>query len=80
MAVFVGNDTVDELNLRAKVEIRPDSPDGAGDYIMRSDGSEQTWVPLTEVKVLPDVPTTDGTYVLKCTVSDGTATLTWVSE
>ncbi len=80
VAIFVGNETVYKPNLRAKLEMMPDSPDGAGDYIMRSDGSEQTWVPLTEVKELPDVPTTDGTYVLKCTVSDGTATLTWVSE
>ncbi len=80
VAVPVGNKTVYKPNLRAKLEMMPDSPDGAGDYIMRSDGSKQTWVPLTEVKELPDVTTTDGTYVLKCTVSDGTATLTWVSE
>lgn len=80
VVVPVGHTTFYQANLKAKLEMMPNSPDGAGDYIMRSDGSEQTWVPLIEVKELPDVPTTDGTYVLKCTVSDGTATLTWVSE
>lgn len=76
----VGHNTFYQANLKAKLEMMPDSPDGAGDYIMRSDGSEQTWVPLTEVKELPDAPTTDGTYVLKCTVADGTATISWISE
>jgi len=30
--------------------------------------------------VMPSVPTTDGTYVLKCTVTDGVASFTWVAE
>lgn len=30
--------------------------------------------------VIPDAPTEDGTYVLKCTVSSGEVTYEWVLE
>lgn len=30
--------------------------------------------------VLPKAPTEDGTYILKCTVSSGEATYSWISE
>lgn len=32
-----------------------------------------------ELNVLPEAPTTDGTYRLQCTVSDGEATYSWVA-
>lgn len=36
------------------------------------------WVDVP--KELPTRPTTNGTYVLKCTVTDGTAALSWVAD
>ena len=68
-------------NLRAKLEMAPNSPsNGNGDYIVRQTDGVNEYVLFSEVKELPDLPTTDGTYTLKCTVADGTATLSWVSE
>ena len=67
-------------NLRAKLEMSPNSPEGDGDYLVRQTNGVNEYVLFSEVKELPDYPTTDGTYVLKCTVADGTATLSWVSE
>lgn len=32
-----------------------------------------------ELNVLPEAPTTDGTYSLQCTVSNGGATYSWVA-
>ena len=76
----VGNVAVYSPNLRAKLEMAPNSPDGDGDYIVRQTNGVNEYVLFSEVKELPDMPTEDGTYVLKCTVADGTATLSWVSE
>ena len=39
-----------------------------------------SWRLLTkDVPAIPEAPDTDGTYVLRCTVSNGTKTYTWVS-
>lgn len=67
-------------NLRAKLEMAPESPSsGNGDYIVRQTNGVNTYVPLTDK--IPDAPTSaDGTFVLKATVSGGTATLSWVEE
>lgn len=78
VAIPVGHDTLYRQNLRAKLEMAPDSPDGDGDYIMRQTGGENAYV-LME-KELPTLPTENGTYVLKCTVDSGTASLAWVAE
>lgn len=75
--VPVGHVTQYQANLRAKLEMLPDSPDGDGDYVVRHSNGKNTYVAVT--KELPTVPSEDGTYVLKCTVSDGTATLSWES-
>ena len=75
-----GSLSVYQPNLRAKLEMAPNSPDGDGDYLVRQTNGTNEYVLFSEVKELPDMPTTDGTYVLKCTVADGTATLSWVSE
>ena len=76
----VGHNTVYRPNLRAKLEMTPNSPNGDGDYLVRQTNGTNEYVLFSEVKELPDMPTTDGTYVLKCTVSDGEVTLSWVSE
>lgn len=75
VAVPVGHDTLYMNNLRAKLEMSPDSPDGDGDYIVRQSGGENVYVPLT--KELPAAPSEDGNYVLKVTVADGTPTYSW---
>ena len=80
VAIPVGNETVYKANLRAKLEMAPDSPDGDGDYIVRQTNGQNSYIPLAEVKELPDMPSSDGAYKLRCTVSNGTATLSWVSD
>ena len=80
VAIPVGNETVYKANLRAKLEMAPDSPDGDGDYIVRQTNGQNSYIPLVEVKELPDMPSSDGAYKLRCTVSNGTATLSWVSD
>ena len=77
--VPVGHDTKYTANLRAKIEMAPDSPSGNGDYIMRQADGTNSYVPLVIPNELPTMPTTDGDWVLRCTVSSGTATLSWVS-
>ena len=80
VAVPVGHDTNYQANLRAKLEMAPDSPDSNGDYIVRHNNGENTYVPITfPADELPAAPTEDGDYVLKCTVADGAATFTWAS-
>lgn len=78
VAVPVGHDTFYQANLRAKLEMTPDSPSGNGDYIVRQTNGQNVYVALT--KELPTLPSTDGTYTLKCTVSGGTPTLSWVAD
>lgn len=78
VAIPVGHNTKYQPNLRAKLEMLPNSPDGDGDYLMRQTNGENSFVPF--VKELPALPSEDGTYVLKCTVSGSTKTLNWVEE
>lgn len=74
----VGHDTFYQANLVAKLEMAPVSPEGDGDYIVRQTNGENAYVPITfPADELPAAPTTDGNYVLKCTVASGTATFTW---
>lgn len=81
VAIPVGNETVYKPNLRAKLEMAPDSPsNGDGLYVVQQISGENTYVPLVVPNEIPEAPTTDGTYVLKATVSDGTATYSWVSD
>lgn len=78
VAIPVGHDTEYMNNLKAKLEMAPDSPDGDGDYIVRQTNGENSYVPL--MKELPSAPSEDGTYTLKCTVASGVATLGWERE
>ena len=77
--VPVGHVTKYQPNLRAKLEMAPDSPgDGDGDYIVRQTNGLNEYVKI--VKELPSAPTTDGSYHLEITVASGTPTLTWVAD
>lgn len=79
--VPVGHITFYQQNLKAKLEMAPDSPNGGdGLYVVQQISGENTYVPLVVPNEIPNAPTTDGTYVLKASVSDGTATYSWVSE
>lgn len=78
VAIPVGHDTTYRNNLRAKLEMAPESPDGDGDYLLRQTSGQNEYVLLE--KELPSLPTEDGTYTLKCTVSGSTKTLTWESD
>ena len=50
--VPVGHRTFYQANLRAKLEMAPNSPDGDGDYIVRQANGENTYVPLV---ITPEV-------------------------
>lgn len=77
--VPVGHDTRYHANLKAKLEMAPNSPSGDGEYVVKQEDGENSYVPLIIPKELPDAPSTDGTYTLKCTVSGGTAAYSWES-
>ena len=84
VAIPVGHETTYQANLRAKLEMSPDSPDGSGDYIVRQTNGENEYVPLSSSEIiaglqakLPTPPSEDGTYKLTVTVASGTATYTW---
>ena len=84
--VPVGHITQYDSNLRAKLEMAPNSPDGDGDYLVRQTSGQNEYVPYTDSGritalegKIPTPPSTDGAYVLKCTVTDGTPTYSWVS-
>ena len=74
----VGHDTFYRQNLRAKLETAPNSPDSSGDYLMRRSNGQNSYVPYASP--LPALPAEDGAYTLKCTVSGGTAALSWEAE
>ena len=78
VAIPVGHDTTYRNNLRAKLEMAPESPSGNGDYILRQTNGQNEYVALE--KELPTLPTEDGTYSLKCTVSGTTKTLAWEAD
>ena len=50
------------------------SADDNGDVLTVVSGE---WAKAAPVVELPTMPTTDGSYVLTCTVASGTATLSW---
>jgi hypothetical protein len=84
--VPVGHETKYDSNLRAKLEMAPNSPDGDGDYLVRQTSGQNEYIPYTDggrittlEGKIPSPPSTDGAYVLTCTVADGTPTYSWVS-
>ena len=85
--VPVGHTTQYDSNLRAKLEMAPNSPDGDGDYLVRQTGSQNEYVPYTDGSritalegKIPAAPSANGSYILKCTVTDGSTTYAWVAE
>lgn len=80
VSIPVGHVTVYQNNLRAKLEMAPESPsDGDGDYIVRQTNGENEYVKLIIPNELPEAPTEAGNYILQVTISSGTATYSWVS-
>ena len=77
VAMPVGHKSRYTANLRAKIEMAPDSPNGNGDYIVRQTNGVNAYVPLTER--IPNAPSENGNYVLKCTVSGSTVSYVWES-
>lgn len=77
VAVPVGHETLYKTNLRAKLEMAPDSPADDGDYLLRHTGGKNVYVPRSEV--IPDLPSSSGTYRLQVTVSGSTKTLSWAA-
>lgn len=76
----VGHDTLYAANLRAKLEMQPNSPDGDGLYAVRQSGGINTYEEIIFPTELPSAPTSDGTYRLVCTVADGVATYSWTAN
>ena len=74
----VGSETDYPISLKDKLETLADVPDGDGLYLLKQESGENTYVQY--VSPVPTSPSEDGTYVLKCAVSSGVATLSWVSE
>ena len=81
VAMPVGHISRYTNNLRAKLEMAPESPSGGnGKYVVQQTSGINTYVPLVIDSVLPSAPSADGTYVLKVTVSGGTESYSWVQE
>lgn len=86
VAIPVGHNSQYMNNLRAKLEMAPDSPSGDGKYIVQQSNGENAYIPYTadgrldaiEAK-LPAPPSANGTYKLTATVTDGGVTYTWVA-
>ena len=83
----VGHNTVYQPNLRAKLEMSPNSPESSGDYLVRQTNGLNEYVSVSSNSIIsglsarcPSCPTdTDGNFVLKAVVSDGSVTYSWVS-
>jgi len=77
----VGTDSYYQNNLRAKLEMSPNSPSGGdGLYAVRQEDGLNSYEKIVFPTELPDNPGSDGTYVLKATVADGETTLSWEAE
>ena len=82
--VPVGHQTKYLANLRAKLEMSPDSPSADGEYIVKQTNGKNEYIALGSsttmqsiMAKLPNPPSEDGTYTLKVTVANGTATYSW---
>lgn len=79
--VPVGHETHYAVNLRAKLEMAPNSPSSSGLWVVKQTNGINEYVPLLfPASDIPAPPTDDGSYVLTVTVSDGTATYSWASS
>lgn len=73
VAIPVGHSTKYMSNLRDKLQHLPDLADSDGLYMVKQANGQMT---LTS-SPLPAAPSQNGTYVLKCIVSNGTPTYSW---
>ena len=71
----VGHETFYRSNLKAKLEMAPDSPGTDGLYLVNHHDGINEYIQY--ISPIPAAPTTDGDYTLKGTVSNGTLTITW---
>ena len=78
VAIPCGHDTEYMANLRDKLQHLPNPADANGDYIIRQTNGQMALV--AGMSVFPTMPTTDGAYLLICTVADGTPTLSWEAQ
>ena len=78
VAVPVGHYTEYDQNLRAKLEMSPDSPANDGLFLMQHNNGENSYIPY--ISPIPALPTTNGNYTLKCVVSGGVPSLVWVED
>ena len=62
-----------DLDLKAKLEMLPDSPDNNGLYLLKHNSDVNTW----DVYPIPAPPTTSGSYSLTVTVSGSGAVYSW---
>ena len=87
VSIPVGHDTLYAANLRAKLEMSPNSPESSGDYLVRQTNGLNEYVSVSSNSIIsglsarcPSCQTdTDGNFVLKAVVSDGSVTYSWVS-
>ena len=79
--LIVGHNTEYLPDLKAKVEVAPESPDGDGYYVMKRDGGLNSYVEMLSL-LLPKLPSdsANGTYVLKAIKSGDIITYSWVTE
>lgn len=73
VAIPVGHSTKYMSNLRDKLQHLPDLANSDGLYMVKQANGQMT---LTS-SPLPAAPSQNGTYVLKCTMSNGTPTYSW---
>lgn len=86
VAIPVGHNSQYMNNLRAKLEMAPDSPSSDGKYIVQQSNGENAYIPYTadgrldaiEAK-LPAPPSANGTYKLTAVVSNNGVTYSWQS-
>ena len=76
--VPVGNITLYQQSLKAKLEAAPELPQSDGDYHLHMSGGVATYA--ADEAELPSDPSEDGEYVLTDTVADGTATKSWSNK
>lgn len=77
----VGHETLYQANLKAKLEMAPNSPsDGDGLYGVRQTLGLNSYEKIVFPTELPSNPSSDGTYYLKSSVSEGTPVLTWSDD
>lgn len=80
VSIPVGHNSLYQPNLRAKLEMVPEAPEDEGYYVVYHHDGINEYVPLIIPQELPELPSEDGTYTLKCTVASGSATLSFESE